>query len=113
MIEWLDPIYNAGHWMPELVQLAGGYDLLSAPGTFSVSMVWSRVADAGAEVLIVMHGGFDVHRTIKDAIELLAKRKSYHDIPATRSNNVWTFDANRLFSGASPALIVVWKFWHI
>ncbi|ETV74829.1 hypothetical protein, variant [Aphanomyces astaci] len=44
-VEWLDPIYNAGHWMPDLVHRAGGYDPLAAPESFSVAINWSHVAE--------------------------------------------------------------------
>ncbi|OQR99102.1 ABC transporter periplasmic protein [Achlya hypogyna] len=104
-VEWLDPIYNAGHWMPELVALAGGYDPLAAPETFSVAIEWSDVASAGAEALVIMPCGFDLARSIKEATELLPAKKGFGDIPAVRDGRVFVFDANRLFSGASPALV--------
>ncbi|EQC36818.1 hypothetical protein SDRG_05649 [Saprolegnia diclina VS20] len=104
-VEWLDPIYNAGHWMPELVTLAGGYDPLAAPETFSVAIDWSHVADAGAEALVIMPCGFDLARSIKESFALLPSKKGFQDIPAVQSGRVFIFDANRLFSGASPALV--------
>ncbi|OQR90899.1 periplasmic binding protein [Thraustotheca clavata] len=104
-VEWLDPIYNAGHWMPELVKLAGGYDPLAAPETFSVAIDWTTVAQAGAEALVIMPCGFNLERSIKDSRALLPSRKGFCDIPAVQSGRVYFFDANRLFSGASPALV--------
>ncbi|ETW03230.1 hypothetical protein, variant 1 [Aphanomyces invadans] len=104
-VEWLDPIYNAGHWMPDLVHRAGGYDPLAAPESFSVAVNWTHVAEAGAEVLVIMPCGFDLARTIKDATETLSSKPGWRDIPAVRSHRVWAFDGNRLFSGASPALV--------
>ncbi|CAK4117967.1 unnamed protein product [Aphanomyces euteiches] len=99
------PIYNAGHWMPDIVRLAGGYDPLAAPESFSVAINWTHVAQAGAESLIIMPCGFDLARTTREAQEILPKKDGWKDIPAVKSHQVWGFDGNRLFSGASPALV--------
>ncbi|KAF0686970.1 Aste57867_21262 [Aphanomyces stellatus] len=104
-VEWLDPIYNAGHWMPDLVRLAGGYDPLAAPESFSVAIQWTHVAQAGAEVLVIMPCGFDLSRTCKEASEILPGKDGWRDVPAVYTKRVWGFDGNRLFSGASPALV--------
>ncbi|CAK4817411.1 unnamed protein product [Aphanomyces euteiches] len=101
----VDPIYNAGHWMPDIVRLAGGYDPLAAPESFSVAINWTHVAQAGAESLIIMPCGFDLARTTREAQEILPKKDGWKDIPAVKSHQVWGFDGNRLFSGASPALV--------
>ncbi|KAF0713007.1 hypothetical protein AaE_011888 [Aphanomyces astaci] len=105
MLVPIDPIYNAGHWMPDLVHRAGGYDPLAAPESFSVAINWSHVAEAGAELLVIMPCGFDLARTIKDATDTLPPKSGWRDIPAVQNRRVWAFDGNRLFSGASPALV--------
>ncbi|RQM21602.1 hypothetical protein B5M09_006794 [Aphanomyces astaci] len=60
---------------------------------------------AGAELLVIMPCGFDLARTIKDATDTLPPKSGWRDIPAVQNRRVWAFDGNRLFSGASPALV--------
>ena len=62
-IEWLSPLYVAGHWVPEMVQLAGGQDVLAQPGSPSRVVTWDEVLSAAPDVLIVMPCGFSVERT--------------------------------------------------
>lgn len=61
-IEWTDPVFLAGHWVPELVAAAGGLDVGAEAGALSVRTTWSDVADLGPDVILVMLCGFDVPR---------------------------------------------------
>ena len=103
-IEWLDPLYNAGHWMPELIGLAGGSECWSGSG-FSTGLPSTALRDAAPDVIIVMPCGFDLERTARDAAATLPQLPGWTSIPAVRSGRVWAIDGNRLFSGAAPALI--------
>ena len=58
-IEWLDPPFSAGHWVPEMVRLAGGRELFAGPGERSVRLDWPSVFGAAPEVLVLMPCGFD------------------------------------------------------
>src|SRR5713101_4220688 len=70
-MEWLDPVYCSGHWMPEMVKLAGGMDELSREGTDSVRIPWNDVLKWAPEVLIVTPCGFSLDKVIEQASQLL------------------------------------------
>src|SRR4029077_11715305 len=62
-IEWLSPLYAAGHWVPEMIQLAGGQDVLAQPGSPSRIVTWDEVQSAAPDILIVMPCGFSIDQT--------------------------------------------------
>ena len=82
-IEWLDPIYTAGHWIPEMVELAGGRDELGKKGLPSEKTSWERVVQSVPEVIVLMPCGFEVERTMKE-LELLHRLPGWDDLPAVR-----------------------------
>jgi len=65
-LEWPSPIYNAGHWVPELVACAGGTDALGAPGTDSVRIPWERVREYDPEIIVAMVCGFPRQRALQE-----------------------------------------------
>lgn len=67
-IEWLDPVFIAGHWTPQLIELAGGEDVLGLPGEPSLQIDWDQVAAAQPEVLVLMPCGFDSARAQEEAL---------------------------------------------
>ena len=69
-VEWLDPLYLAGHWVPELVETAGGRDVGAEPGSHSGRRRWSEVAELRADVLVVMLCGFGVDRSLAELTDL-------------------------------------------
>lgn len=103
-LEWLDPPYSAGHWVPEMVALAGGEPLLAAPGEPSRRMGWEEVVGAAPDAVVLMPCGFDVRRTLREA-GLLAKVPGWEDVPAVREGRVWAVDANAYFSRPGPRLV--------
>ena len=68
-LEWLDPIYVAGHWTPQMIEYAGGLDVLGMPGEHSERRTWEEVAAARPEVVIVMPCGYDAERAAEEAYE--------------------------------------------
>ena len=70
-IEWLSPLYVAGHWVPEMVQLAGGQDVLAQPGSPSRVVTWDEVQAAAPDVLIVMPCGFSVEQTQTELFQMM------------------------------------------
>ncbi len=103
-IEWIDPPFSAGHWVPEMVGLAGGEDVLADPGEPSVRLKWDAVFEAAPEVLILMPCGFDVVRTAREA-RALYEIPGWKDLPAVREGRVWAVDANSYFSRPAPRLV--------
>src|SRR3954447_19348277 len=66
-LEWFDPVFVAGHWTPQLIELAGGFDVLGMPGEHSEESTWEAVAAAEPEVVVVMPCGYDAARALKEA----------------------------------------------
>jgi iron complex transport system substrate-binding protein len=103
-IEWLDPPFSAGHWVPEMVRIAGGEELFSGPGEPSVRLTWPDVFEAAPEVLVLMPCGFGVERTIYEA-RALPEVPGWDGLPAVEDGRVWAVGANSYFSRPAPRLI--------
>ena len=103
-IEWLDPPFSAGHWVPEMVRLAGGRELFAGPGERSVRLDWEAVFEADPEVLVLMPCGFDVARAAEEA-RALPNLPGWSDLAAAKNDQVWVVDANSFFSRPAPRLV--------
>ncbi|MBA2691291.1 MAG: cobalamin-binding protein [Rubrobacter sp.] len=103
-VEWLDPPFSAGHWVPEMVEIAGGGDVFARPGEASRRMEWSEVADSSPDILVLMPCGFDVERTMEE-VHILAEKPGWKDIPAVKNGRVWVVDANSYFSRPAPRIV--------
>jgi iron complex transport system substrate-binding protein len=104
-IEWLDPPFSAGHWVPEMVRIAGGEEVLARPGEPSARLSWKEVFEAAPEVLVLMPCGFGVRRTVEDARRVLPKVSGWDGLPAVEDGRVWAVDANSYFSRPAPRLV--------
>jgi len=102
--EWLDPVYCAGHWVPEMIAIAGGFDPLARPGADSVRVAWSDVVDAAPEIIIVAPCGFGLDGALEQAASLAA-REHWNDLPAVRNRRVYAVEANAYFARPGPRLI--------
>ena len=103
-LEWLDPIFAGGHWVPEMVALAGGRDVLAQPGQPSAPVSWGEVVSQAPETLVLMPCGFDVDRTLEE-IQLLRDLPGWANLPAVVNGRVFAVAANALFSRPGPRLI--------
>ena len=103
-IEWLDPIYSAGHWVPELVHLAGGMDLLAPAGAKSAVVPWDRVRDNAPDVLVLMPCGFSIARTISE-LDRLTCRPGWAELPAVQSGEVYAVEGPAYFNRPGPRLV--------
>jgi iron complex transport system substrate-binding protein len=101
VIEWCDPVYVAGHWVPDMVRRAGGRDVAAAAGQHSVVTTASAIAAADPEVILVAPCGYDVRRAAAAARALLAQ-DGWH---WARDRVVWALDANHLTSRPGPRLV--------
>jgi iron complex transport system substrate-binding protein len=98
-IEWLDPVFVAGHWTPQMIEYAGGVDLLGHAGEPSQQVDWETVYAAEPEVVVVMPCGFDAERALAQA-RLHADR-----LAALRASVVVAVDASAYFSRPGPRLV--------
>jgi iron complex transport system substrate-binding protein len=103
-LEWLDPLYAAGHWVPEMVACAGGVDVLGTPGSPSVQIAWEQVQAAQPDALVLMPCGFSIARATRELDRLFTK-PGWADLPAVRDGNVYVVDAPAYFNRPGPRLI--------
>jgi iron complex transport system substrate-binding protein len=103
-LEWFEPLYVAGHWVPEMVALAGGFDLMGRKGEPSHKVEWRQVMSANPDVILLMPCGFDVRRTVKESAPL-RKLEGWNDLPAVKSGNVYALNGNAYFSRPGPRLV--------
>jgi iron complex transport system substrate-binding protein len=101
VLEWLDPPFAAGHWVPELVRRAGGVDVLAQPGAHSVVVDVDVVRAAMPEVLLLAPCGFDVARAEREGAALL----ELAEWRWARGCDVWALDGNALTSRPGPRLV--------
>jgi iron complex transport system substrate-binding protein len=103
-LEWFDPIYIAGHWVPEMVQIAGGSDVLGTAGQPSVKVECDAVIASRPEILILMPCGFDLDRALQES-SLLKNRTGWQSLPAVREGRVFAVSGADYFSRPGPRLI--------
>jgi iron complex transport system substrate-binding protein len=110
-MEWLDPVYASGHWVPELVQAAGGIDEIGRSGGESVRVSWDDIASFAPEVLVIMPCGFNLQQTMKQIWSVFGAYGSragsphFFDLPAVRNNRVYAVDANSYFARPGPRVV--------
>jgi len=100
----MDPVYCSGHWVPEMVRLAGGMDELAHEGAYSVRVLWEDVLRWAPEVLIVMPCGFDLKKTV-DQAQALSAYPGWSDIPAVKAGRVYAVNANAYFARPGPRVV--------
>jgi iron complex transport system substrate-binding protein len=102
--EWLDPPFSAGHWVPDMVGVAGGTDVASVPGEPSRRLTWDDVAARDPEFVVLAPCGFDLDRTITE-IDVDMLRGPLLETAARREGKVFAVDANAYFSRPGPRLV--------
>src|SRR5580692_1557188 len=102
-LEWLDPLYVGGHWVPEMVAIAGGEDVLGRAGHPSFKVSADDVAHSNADVIVVMLCGYNAKR---NAAEFQSAKipQSWQNLPAIRNRRIFAVDANSHFSRPGPRL---------
>jgi len=103
-LEWLSPLYVGGHWVPEMVALAGGEDVLGHPGEPSFRVSWDQVIEARPEVVLVMPCGYDASKALREFSEL-SLPPGWADLPAVKTRRVFAVNANSYFSRPGPRLV--------
>ena len=101
--EWLEPLMSAGHWIPEMVAIAGGTDGLGRAGEDSVPMPWEAIRRYDPDVILVMPCSFSIARTVKE-FRLLTERPGWEGVSAVKAGRVFAVRAS-LFHRPGPRLI--------
>ncbi|HEY8413442.1 MAG TPA: ABC transporter substrate-binding protein [Pyrinomonadaceae bacterium] len=109
-MEWLDPVYASGHWVPELVKLAGGVDEVAREGGESVRVSWDDVIAWDPEVLVIMPCGFNLQQTMKQIWNVFGRYGSgssdqFLELSAVRNGRVYAVDANSYFARPGPRVV--------
>ena len=103
-LEWLDPPFAAGHWVPEQVRHAGGWEVLGAAGEPSRQATWDAVAEVDAEMVLLMPCGFHLAETV-DAWAETRRPPGWADLTAVRRGQVFALDGSAYFSRPGPRVI--------
>jgi iron complex transport system substrate-binding protein len=102
--EWLEPPFAAGHWVPDMIAVAGGHDVAAKSGEPSRRLSWSDVAELDPEVIVLAPCGFDLDRTLAE-VDPDALRREIGETSARREGKVFAVDANAYFSRPGPRLV--------
>ncbi len=103
-MEWFDPIYCSGHWVPEMIELAGGIDRLGRAGRDSVRIPWGEVLRWDPELLILGPCGCSLEQAVAQ-LPLLASSPGWSNVDAVRRGRVFCVDANAYFARPGPRLV--------
>ena len=103
-LEWVDPLMCGGHWVPEMVELAGGINCFGDKETGSFPLEWESIIDSQPEVIVLMPCGFDVKRGLQD-LPLLSNKDGWANLPAVKNNRVYVIDAGAYTSRSGPRLV--------
>jgi iron complex transport system substrate-binding protein len=104
LMEWVDPPFCSGHWGPELVEIAGGFDSLGRKHQPSTRIDWQDVLDARPEVIVLALCGYDISRAQRD-YELLRRFPHFDSLPAARSHEIYLVDASAYFARPGPRIV--------
>ena len=100
-IEWVDPFFTSGHWIPEMIESAGGENLISTEKMPSRKMELEEIKEANPDIIVMMPCGFDVKRTVSEYNNVLTNNPDWHELKAVKEKNVYAADANSYFSKPS------------
>lgn len=98
-LEWSDPPFNGGHWVPEMIDRAGGEPVLGCPGTDSVRVTWEQISEADPEIVVFMPCGYDADHAAAEAEGLLTRPE------LARVDRFFAVDASAYFSRPGPRLM--------
>ena len=103
-LEWTDPLMCGGHWVPEMVELAGGTNCFGDREMGSFPLEWDAVVESQPDVIVVMPCGFEVPRAMED-IPLLTEKEGWDSLPAVQNDRVYVIDASNYTSRSGPRLV--------
>jgi iron complex transport system substrate-binding protein len=103
-IEWLDPLMVGGNWIPELIQLAGGWPVAAEAGEHSPCMEWEDMRQLEPDIITIMPCGFDISETMA-GISTLTEKPGWQDLRAVKNKQVFVMDGNHYFNRPGPRLV--------
>ncbi len=103
-LEWLEPFFQGGHWIPEMIALAGGEAVLAEPGAKSVRLTWEQVSQADPDMIVVMPCGYHLRETVEQ-YEQMTFPTGWGELRAVRQQQVYAVDGSAFFSRPGPRLV--------
>jgi iron complex transport system substrate-binding protein len=100
-IEWIEPFFTAGHWIPEMIEIAGGLNMVSKIGEHSRRVNFQEIHRASPDIIIMMPCGFNMKRTISEYNNILKENREWNSLKAVKDKQVFAVDANSFFSKPS------------
>ncbi|NDB92285.1 MAG: cobalamin-binding protein [Nitrososphaeria archaeon] len=100
-IEWVEPFFTSGHWVPQMIEISGGTNLISKTGEHSRRMTIDEVVSADPDIIVMMPCGFDTKRTILECTKTIQNNPKWLGLRAVKNKNVYAVDANSYFSKPS------------
>ena len=100
-IEWIEPFFTAGHWIPQMIEFAGGLNLISKSGDHSRRMDMDEVIHSDPDIIILMPCGFDTYRTVSEYDSILHNNPDWNSLKAVKNNQIYAVDANSFLSKPS------------
>ena len=104
LMEWVDPPFCSGHWVPELVEIAGGYDPLGRKHQPSVQIEWQEVIDTRPDIIVLAPCGYDINRARRD-YEILRGFPDFDSLPAARRGEIYLVAASAYFARPGPRIV--------
>jgi len=104
VLDWMDPVMVAGHWVPEMIELAGGTYDLEAAGSHSRPREWEEIRSYDPDVLVVAPCGFDLDQTVENLADL-TERPGWRDLTAVRNDRVVLVDGHHYVNRSGPRLV--------
>lgn len=104
-VEWIDPLFTAGHWVPQMVEYAGGINGLISGGEPSRRMDIDEAVQLDPDIIVLMPCGFDIEQTLKE-LPALARNEKWKSLQAVKNGNVYAVNANAYFSKPGPRTVV-------
>ena len=103
-LEWVDPLLCGGHWVPEMVELAGGINCFGDKETGSFRIEWPDIVASQPDVIVFMPCGFEVKRGLED-VPTVKALEGWNSLPAVQDNRVYVVDASAYTSRSGPRLV--------
>src|SRR3954465_4960440 len=104
LLEWIDPVYNCGHWIPYQIAQAGGIDMLSNPAGYSVVIPWEKIIRYDPEIIILAPCGFSADRSMEE-LHILMEKEGWQQLQAVQNRAVYVLDFD-LFTQPSAGTLV-------
>lgn len=104
LFDWMDPVMVAGHWIPEMVEIAGGQYGITDPGEYSVPREWNDVLEFNPEILIVAPCGFTLEQTV-ESVDDLTTRDDWETLAAVRDERVYAMEGHEYFNRSGPRMV--------